>query len=79
MNPISSIKRLILDTLKIITNYTGGIFYLHWTIITYLRNYVNIIKIGSFSGCIFIYFICYILCLIGMKFFGKTKLKNLFS
>ena len=72
-------KIFIINILKYITNYTAGVFYLHWSIIIYLKEYFLIIKKGCFSGCIIIYFICYLISLVGMKLFSKTKLKNLFS
>ena len=72
-------KTFIINFLKFITNYTAGVFYLHWSIIIYLQNYFLIIKKGCFSGCIIIYIICYLISLVGMKLFSKTKLKNLFS
>lgn len=70
---------LIKIILKYITNFTAGIFYLHWTIILYLKSKLKIIKNGCFSGIIVIYLICYTISLIGTKLFGKTRLKHLFS
>lgn len=70
---------LIQFILKYITNFTAGIFYLHWSIIMYLKSYISIIKNGSLSGIVFIYLICYFISFFGMKIFGKTKLKHLFS
>lgn len=65
--------------IKNMTNYTAGVYYLHLTIILYFRNYINPIKNGTLFGLFIIYLICYFICFIGMKIFGKTKLKNLFS
>ena len=70
---------LIKIVLKYITNFTAGIFYLHWSIILYLKSNIKIIKNGSFSGIIVVYLICYTISFIGTKIFGKTKLKHLFS
>jgi fucose 4-O-acetylase-like acetyltransferase len=70
---------LIKIILKYITNFTAGIFYLHWSIILYLKSNIKIIKNGSFSGIIVVYLICYTISFIGTKIFGKTKLKHLFS
>lgn len=64
--------------LKNLTNFTGGIFYLHWNIIKYFQNIIYSIKEKNIFGCIIIYLICYFICLIGTCFFGKTRLKYLF-
>lgn len=64
--------------LRQISNYTGGIFYLHYTVYIYFKEFINLIKIRSFFGCIIIYLICYLLCLIGTKISGKSKFKYLF-
>ena len=77
--PSEKIKdNLIKVILKNFTNFTAGVFYLHWSLIIYLKDYINIIKKGSFSGIIMIYLLCYIISFFGMKIFGKTKLKLLF-
>ena len=65
--------------LRIISNYTAGVYYLHNEIIIYLKNYIDPIKKGTLFGLFIIYLICYLICFIGMQLFGKTKLKNLFS
>ena len=70
-----SIEKII----KYITNYTAGVYYLHPTIITYLKNIINPIKNRSLLGIFIIYLICYLICFIGMQIFGKTKIKYLFS
>lgn len=75
----NNLNKFIIKLLRHLTNYTAGVFYLHWTIITYLKKHLLIIKKGCFSGCVIIYLICYLISLFGMKLFGKTKLKNLFS
>ena len=72
-NKITNIK--IGKILKHITNYTAGVYYLHPVIRRYFKNNIN----HTLSGVFIIYLICYLICFIGMKFFGKTKLKNLFS
>ena len=71
-------KRVIINILLKISKYTAGIFYLHICVFIYLRKIVNLIKQGSFYGCLIIYFICYNICLIGMLLFGNTRFKNLF-
>lgn len=75
--PISKIRNKNLEIiLKYITNYTAGIYYLHLIIIFILKNFIIPIKNGTFIGLFMIYLICYLICFIGMKVFGKTKLKN---
>lgn len=69
----------LINILKFITNYTAGVFYLHNTIIFYFKNIIKSIKKKSFKGCIIVYLICYFISFIGIKIFGKTKLRNLFS
>ena len=64
--------------LKHISNYTGGIFFLHYTIYMYFKKFIKLIERGTFFGCIIIYLICYLLCLIGAKISGKSKFKYLF-
>ena len=71
-------NQLLISFLTNISKYTGGVFYLHWSIISYLRNVIRSIKEGSFIGCIIVYFICYMICFIGIKYFEKTRFKYLF-
>ena len=76
-NKITNTK--IEKTIKNITNYTAGVYYLHLDINLYYKNYINPIKNGSLFGIFIIYLICYLICFIGMQTFGNTKLKYLFS
>jgi len=64
--------------LNIITNFTGGIYYLHVPIHIYFKDYSNDIKKGTFIGMIQEYLICYFICFIGMTIFGKTPLRYMF-
>lgn len=61
-----------------ITNYTGGVYYLHTVIRNIIIN-ISLIKNREYSGSIIIYIICYLICLSGNKILGKTKLKYLFN
>ena len=61
--------------IKNITNFTGGVYYLHRKIKLIIMSLL--IKRTIFS-CVIIYIICYFICSIGIKIFGKTKLKYLF-
>ena len=69
----------IINFLKHLTNYTAGIYYLHYNLFLYLKPFVKSINQGSFTGCILIYLICYSISFISMKFVGKTFLRHLFS
>ena len=66
-------------TFSLITNYSGGIFYLHVSVYEYFQYFFENIKNGTFFGIIIIYLICYFICFMGMLIFGKTQLKFLFS
>lgn len=70
----NNIKKIIL----IITNYTGGIYYLHGIFFLYLKKRLILFRSKNFKGTIIIYLLNYTFCLIGYKFFHKTKYKNLF-
>lgn len=72
-------KKYLINFIKVFTNYTGGIFYLHQLIQWKFANIIIYIKKGTFSGLFLIYLLCYIICFLGMYFFGKTKAKYLFS
>ena len=65
--------------LRQITNYTPGIFYLHYTVFVYLKKYIEPINNGTFFGCVIIYIVTYLFCFIGTKISGKSKFINLFS
>ena len=65
--------------IKNFTNYTGGIYYLHITIITYFKDIIKPIKNGNVIGLLIIYLICYLICFIGIQFVGQSKFKFLFS
>ena len=69
---------IIRKFLIFITNYTGGIYYLHVPMRMYLIDYSDDIRKGNFLGMIKTYIIIYCICFIGMLIFGKTPLKYLF-
>ena len=64
--------------LKLITNYSAGIFYLHISIKQFFIPYFEDVKNGTFFGVIINYLICYFICFCGMLIFGKTFIKYLF-
>ena len=61
-----------------ITNYTGGIYYLHLFMRFYLKNIFEEVRRKTFIGIFIIYFITYLVCYIGNKVFKKSKIKYLF-
>jgi hypothetical protein len=71
-------KKRIIDILKYISNYTGGIYYIHVFLCYYLGKIIIYIRYQTFFGCILLYIICYFICLIGNNIFHKTFLKYLF-
>ena len=78
--PSDKIKNELLQKLlTLITNYSAGVFYLHFSVRDYFGIYFDDIKNGTFKGIFINYFICYFVCFIGMKIFGKTPLRYLFS
>ena len=80
LNPFENIiNSTSLKIIKIFTNYTSGIYYLHYTIYNYLSKFINLIRTKTIFTSIIIYIICYIISFIGIKIFGKTKLKHLFQ
>lgn len=67
--------------IKLISNYTGGIYYFHKILLDNIKSSninVKIFRNKSFTKAIIIYLISYIICYIGIKIFGKTKLKYIF-
>ena len=77
--PLNIIKNIyIIKFCKSLTNYTSGVYYLHIPIYLYLSNYIKLIKQKNLCSCIILYIICYCISYIGIKIFGKTKLRNLF-
>jgi len=78
--PSQKIKnKYIIKIIRLITNNTSGIYFLHYSISNYLQKYIILIKKKTLYGCIIIYIICYFISFLGVKIFGKTKLKNLFQ
>lgn len=71
-------KKLIF-LLKIITKFTGGIFYIHKFCFQILSQKILFIKNKTFLGSLVIYIISYITCYYGNKLSHKTKLKFLFN
>ena len=64
--------------IKILTNFTGGIYYIHRIVQRYFQFIIDDIKKGNFFGIILIYLFCYAICFLGTLILGKTKSKYLF-
>lgn len=69
----------IIFLLKLITKYTGGIYYIHMIYFLFLEKKIFFIKSLTFPVSIVIYIISYITCYLGNKFSYKTKFKLLFN
>ena len=77
--PFDKIKnKYILSLIAFITNYTGGIYYIHDILRDYLNKRIIIIKYKTILGGFLIYLVSYLICFLGKILFGETKLKNLF-
>ena len=70
-------KKLIL-IISYITSFTGGVYYLHTVIRNILIPNISLVKYKTYLGALIIYITCFLICLIGNKILGKTKLKYLF-
>ncbi len=71
-------KYKALFIIKHFTNYTGGIYYLHIVVMNIFKNKISFISHRTIFGGFSIYIISYFICFIGIKIFGKTKIKSLF-
>ena len=74
--PLDNINPFLEKTIKIATNYTNGIYCMHYKIITVVKTKYKFK--GNMRSCIIIYLISYFISFIGIKLFRKTKLKYLF-
>ena len=77
--PFDKIRiNIFYNIIKIISNYSGGIYYIHNKIILFLDS-INIkIERRSMKICIINYIICYNICFLGHFIFKKSDLKYLF-
>lgn len=71
-------NKFILSYIKHLTNFTGGIYYLHWDMKYRTLANISSIKKGTFISCLVIYLICYFFCFFNYKIFKKTIFKYLF-
>lgn len=77
--PFNKIKNIRIKKLfDNITNYTAGIYFVHYLIGKgYIMKIILGNKIESVFGCLFIYFISYIVCFCLDQLLRNTKLKHL--
>ena len=78
--PIEKIKnKIIINSIKKITSYTGGIYYMHYLIGSgpIIKKIVKPIE-GTIISCILIYLISYFISHFGLKICGKSKFKYMF-
>ena len=73
---LDNINPFLQKAIKQITSYTNGIYCLHMKIDSFLKNKFRID--GTFRNIIILYFLIHFISFIGIKIFGKTKLKYLF-
>jgi len=71
-------KKNLINCIKHITSFTGGIYYLHWEIKFRTFNNISLIKKANFFSCIIIYLICYVFCFCLFRIFNNNKLRYLF-
>lgn len=72
-------KKKLLNFIRQITSYTGGIYYMHYLVgnsLTFQRIFKSLK--GTILLCIIIYVSCYNICHFSLKIFGKTKFKYIF-
>ena len=74
--PLDNVNPFYKKMIKVISSYTNGIYCLHRIIINIMRKKFGLN--GNMKTGIIIYMICYFISFIGIKIFGKNKLKYLF-
>ena len=65
--------------LRIITKFTGGIYYIHKACYFILKKKLHFVKNNTFHGSVLVYLISYIICYYGNKYTYNTKLRLLFN
>ena len=64
--------------IKLISNSTGGVYYIHPFVKNCLKNFVIYIKHNTFRGSIIIFLVCNFFCIIGNNIFKNNSFKYLF-
>ena len=67
--------KIVITIIKIISKYTGGIYYIHSILHLYLKKYILFFSKQTYFSSITIYIICYLICYIGILLFKNNKLK----
>ena len=76
--PLNTLKnRIIINNIKVITKYTGGIYYLQ-LINFYILRRIKFLNQRPFFMCFIIYFFGYLICTLFTKLFRNNRLKYLF-
>lgn len=77
--PLDNLTNMtIIFLIKQMTSYTAGVYFIHVKIMQIFNNSITIFRTGEIRGCVLNYLICHSICFVGMKLFGKSKLKYLF-
>ena len=64
--------------IDIITNYTAGIYFVHYLLGKgYIMKFLLAKKIKTFFGCFLLYIFSFLVCILLDKLIGKTKLRHL--
>ena len=73
---LEKIKKKIFIIIKYITQFTGGIYYIHSIVNDLIRKHSNYLKNLNYSYALIIYIIIsYFICFFGIKLFKNYKLK----
>ena len=72
-------NRILILILKIITKFTGGIYYIHMICFHFLKQKVNFINCLTLHGSLVIYISSYIVCFFGNNLSFNKKIKLLFN
>ena len=78
--PLEYIKnKTIINFIKQITRYTGGIYYMHYLVGTglILKKIMKTLN-GTIIGCILVYTTCFFISHFALKICGKSKFKYIF-
>ena len=79
MLPLDKITNInAMHLIKQMTTYTAGVYCLHLKVLDIFENNILIFRQKKFRGCILNYLICYLICFVGVKIFGRTRLRYLF-
>ena len=66
---------VVLTIIKLISKFTGGIYYIHSILHLYLKKYILFFSKETYFSSVTIYIFCYLICYIGILLFKNNKLK----